>query len=124
MYVILGIRLGNGVKDRDDFYVFNVIGYKLIYLYSSQCVNVSLDEFNGLYGDCKIYSSYRYLDSIKTVKLLDRHRISIISNNKDLNSDFCKGNIPYQFIVEQSIYTNRLEEPIVIKKVKIYSGIL
>lgn len=115
MYVILGIRLGNGVKDRDDFYVFNVIGYRLIDLYSSQCVNVSLDEFNGLYGDCKIYSSYRYLDSIKTVKLLNRHRISIISNNKDLNLDFSKGNIPYQFIVEQSIDINSLEEHIVIK---------
>ena len=54
LYMVLDINLGNGVKDEDGFYIFDVIGYKLIDLSSSSYLNVSLDEYNLLYKDGQI----------------------------------------------------------------------
>lgn len=51
LYMVLDINLGNGVKDEDGFYIFDVIGYKLIDLCSISYLNVSLEEYNLLYKD-------------------------------------------------------------------------
>ena len=56
LYMVLDINLGNGVKD--GFYIFDVIGYKLIDLCSISYLNVSLEEYNLLYKDGQIYRVY------------------------------------------------------------------
>ena len=116
LYMILDINLGNGVKDEDGFYIFDVIGYKLIDLCSISYLNVSLEEYNLLYKDGQVYKVYRYLDDIKKVKVFSNDYLSVISSKDGIEFK----DIPYKFVVEQSIES---DEPVVIKPLVRYNSV-
>ena len=116
LYMVLDINLGNGVKDEDGFYIFDVIGYKLIDLCSISYLNVSLEQYNLLYKDGQIYRVYKYLDDIRKVKVFSNDYLSVISSKDGIEFK----DIPYKFVVEQSIES---DEPIVIKPFVRYNSV-